>query len=111
MRLGLAVARLLAMPPKGRRWVWAVFGLALPALLSFPLLYLPFPYRVSPRVLFAVVTVLTSPRYWAAAATCLAVCGAKRWAESPLQLLCATCIVILAWLSAGQTAWRLFHTF
>ena len=110
MMHGLAVARLLAMPPKGRRWVWVVFGLALPALLS-PLLFLPLPFMVPRGILGVFVAVTNYPRCWAAAATFLGVFGAKRWAESSLQLVCVACILTLAWVFGSDTVDRMWHVF
>jgi hypothetical protein len=110
MTIAFPTGGFLAMPPRGRAWVWAVFGLALPALLS-PLLFWP-PLPNLPKGLCgSFVAVASHPRSWAAGATLLGVLGAKRWAESSLQLVCVACIVTLAWVSGCDTVdrmWRLF---
>ncbi len=108
MKIAPRVPGLLSMPPPGRVWVWAVFGLALPALAS-PVLFVPLDLQMSRQAIDLLVLTICYPRCWASAATLLAVFGARRWGDSRLQLLCVACIVVLAWLLATETAEILRH--
>jgi hypothetical protein len=102
--------RAWALPTRARAWAWGVTVVALPALVS-PLLFVPIPYALPRDVLGAIAAIAMYPRLFAGLATCLAILGAKRWADSWLQLVWVTCIVILAWICAGNTIDKIIYTF
>ena len=102
--------RIWALPARGHGWAWGVTVVALPALVS-PLLFVPIPCTLPRDILGTVAAVAMYPRAFAGLATCLAILGAKRWAESWLQLAWVTCVVILAWICAGNTIDKIIYTF
>jgi hypothetical protein len=105
-RCSVTMAALMALPPKGRLWVWCVLGVALPALAS-PILFGPLPFSVPTPIGGTVYVALSHPRWWAVAATFASLFGAKRWATSTPQLLVAATILSAAWIVGCETAERM----
>lgn len=101
---------MMLLPPRHRAWVWCVFALAFPALVS-PLLFFPLPFSVPRGALGVFVAVTEYPRCWATSATFVGIIGARKWATSMPQVLTVACLISLAWLLGCDTAEKMRHIF
>jgi hypothetical protein len=59
---------------------------------------------MSRSVVSTTVAILSPARWWASAATLVAILGARRFAQSWLQEVLAAIIVLLAWWLGADTA-------